>query len=108
MLLLCCLSLSPSPKHIEAKYFLWDQEESHPHLFQHTRGAHSRKERRCPLIFSSRIQGVIEALIEDKLEETNRAFAQAGDKVTINSTSDLEQNRHHCNLAFQQALVMVI
>jgi hypothetical protein len=49
-----------------------------------THGAHSRKERRRPLIFSSRIQGVIQALIEDKMEEPNRAFAQAGDKVTIN------------------------
>jgi hypothetical protein len=49
-----------------------------------THGAHSRKERHHPLIFSSRIQGVIQALIEDKMEEKNHAFAQAGDKVTIN------------------------
>jgi hypothetical protein len=49
-----------------------------------TRGAHSRKERHHPLIFSSRIQGMIQALIEDKMEEPNHAFAQAGDKVTIN------------------------
>jgi hypothetical protein len=47
-------------------------------------GAHSRKERHHPLIFSSRIQGVIQALIEDKMEEPNHAFTQAGDKVTIN------------------------
>jgi hypothetical protein len=47
-------------------------------------GAHSRKERFCTLIFPLRIQGVIQALIEDKLEEPNRAFAQAGDKVAIN------------------------
>jgi hypothetical protein len=39
-----------------------------------THGAHSRKERHRPLIFSSRIQGVIQALIEDKMEEPNHAF----------------------------------
>jgi hypothetical protein len=48
------------------------------------RGAHSRKERRHPLIFSSRIQGMIQELIEDKLKDPNHAFTQDGDKVTIN------------------------
>jgi len=49
-----------------------------------TRGAHSRKERRNPLIFASRIQDMIRALIGDKLKEPNHYFAQAGDKVSIN------------------------
>jgi hypothetical protein len=48
------------------------------------RGAHSRKERCFPLIFTSIIQGVIHALIGEKLEEPDHAFTQAGDKVTIN------------------------
>jgi hypothetical protein len=39
------------------------------HQLINTHGAHSRKERHHPLIFSSRIQGVIQALIEDKMEE---------------------------------------
>jgi hypothetical protein len=34
--------------------------------------------------FSSKIQDVIQALTEDKLEDPNHDFAQAGDKVTIN------------------------
>jgi len=54
------------------------------HHLINTRGVHSRKERRCPLIFSSRIQGVIWALIEDNMEERNHDFSQDGDKVTIN------------------------
>jgi hypothetical protein len=71
-----------------AKCICYDDARASFHLNTHqlinTRGAHSRKERRCPLIFASRIQGVIHALIGDKMEEPNRAFAQAGDKVTIN------------------------
>jgi hypothetical protein len=58
------------------------------HLIMHQlinmHGAHSRKERHFPLIFTSRIQGGIHALIEDKLEETNRSFTHVGDKVAIN------------------------
>jgi hypothetical protein len=54
------------------------------HQLINTRGAHSRKERCHPLIFSSRIQGMIQALIEDNMEEPNRAFTQAIDKVAIN------------------------
>jgi hypothetical protein len=34
--------------------------------------------------FASKIQDVIQALTEDKLEDPNHDFAQAGDKVTIN------------------------
>jgi hypothetical protein len=47
-------------------------------------GAHSRKHKHHSLIFSSRIQGMVQALSEDKLEERNCSFAQDGDKVTIN------------------------
>jgi hypothetical protein len=39
-----------------------------------TRGAHSRKERHHPLIFSSRIQDEIQAFIEDKLEGEKSCF----------------------------------
>jgi hypothetical protein len=49
-----------------------------------TCGAHSRKERCRPLIFSSRIQDKIQALIEDKMEDPNHYLAQYGDKVAIN------------------------
>jgi hypothetical protein len=71
------------------------------------RGAHSRKERHHPLIFSSRIQGVIQALIEDKMEEPNHAFAQDGDKVTINRLTTegicirFGADFHHCNLSIR-------
>jgi hypothetical protein len=34
--------------------------------------------------FSLRIQGMIQALIEDKMEDPNHAFIKFGDKVTIN------------------------
>jgi hypothetical protein len=58
------------------------------HLIMHqlinTHGVHSRKERHRSLIFSSRIQGMVQALSEDKLEETNHAFVEDGDKATIN------------------------
>jgi hypothetical protein len=43
------------------------------------------REREAPPSHSnSKIQDEIQTLIEDKLEEPNRAFAQAGDKVAIN------------------------
>jgi len=54
-----------------------------------------------------RIQGMIQALIENKLEEPNRAFAQAGDKVAINMMTTEEicirfgEDYHHCNFPFQ-------
>jgi hypothetical protein len=47
-------------------------------------GVHSRKERGHPLIFSSRIEGVIQALIEYNMEDPNHDFVQVGDKFTIN------------------------
>jgi hypothetical protein len=49
---------------------------------------------------------VIQAFIEDKMEEPNHAFAQAGDKVTINRLTtegiciQFGEYFHHCNLAF--------
>jgi hypothetical protein len=50
---------------------------------------------------------VIQALIEDKLEEPNRAFAQDEDKVAINRPTTegicirFEEDFHHCNFPFR-------
>jgi hypothetical protein len=46
-------------------------------------GAHSKKGEATPSHFSSRIQSMVQAFNDDKLEEPNCASAQAGDKVSI-------------------------
>jgi hypothetical protein len=65
----------------------YDARESlhlNTHQFDFMHGSHLREERCLPLIFSSRIQIPIQAIKEDKLEEPNRSFVQARDKVFIN------------------------
>jgi hypothetical protein len=60
-----------------------------------------------PSHFASRIQDVIQALIEDKMEEMRYAFAQAGDKVAINRLTTegicirFGADFHHCNLSIR-------
>jgi hypothetical protein len=79
------------------------------HQLINTCGAHSRKERCRPLI-ASRIQGVIRALIGDKLERETYSFSQARDKVAINRLTEkgicirFGVDFHHCNLPLDRHL----
>jgi hypothetical protein len=53
------------------------------HQLINTHGAHSRKGEASPSHFSLRIKSMIQEFNDDKMEEPNCSFAQAGDKVII-------------------------